>query len=483
MAEIDYLSQIGHSSEESYTEEEASIIRCLMAKNDALIDAIDAELADLLIKRNKHLDYARRGKVALAPFKKLPLEIVGDVFLHVSWSTIKIPFPFGESARGRRLMPTQVVLAQVCSAWRKIAFSIPRLWNVVSIEQMEDHTRTIASELLSRARGSAITLTGYEPFSSKTLGTLIMSNQFKSLQIMLSSKRLPRFQRLLSEACENLESLSLDIHCNTPQEREISVTLNPDKYPCLEYLSLHSFDGIINLQTSVIPWHQLTTLNLYTVRSSQLDVLCQCMSLTKLKIHVEWVGINNVREVCLRRLLNFALRTSPNDASSLLRIFNFSNLEEFEVNNLIRPFTDIQELMLQRFNFRRLRVLDISELRMIDNIDISAILSCTPCLESLSLPGQSERIAMDQNTMKQIAEGWLGPSIRRIRFLGNKCTWDRALKFAETRLESAKASQKFGWSRKIAPFESIFFNIVDRATPDHSRRREVLNRCGTVVNL
>ena len=473
MAEIDYLSQIGHSSEESYTEGEASIIRSLMAENDALIDAIDVELADLLIKRNKHLDYARRGKIALAPFKKLPLEIVRDVFLHASWSTIEIPFPIGESARRRRLMPTQVVLAQVCSAWRRIAFSIPRLWNVVSIGRMKDHTRTIASELLSRARGSAITLTGHQPFSSKTLDALIMPNQFKSLQIMLSPEQVPQFQQLFSEACANLESLSLHMS----QRREIFVTVNPDKYPRLKYLSLDAFNGFINLQTSVIPWHQLTTLKLYTVHSSQLDVLRQCTPLTNLEIQVKWVGINNVGEICLRRLLNFVLWTSAHVLPSLLRIFNFPNLEKFKANNLIHPFTDIKELMLQHFNFRRLRVLDISELRMIDNIDIRAILSCASCLESLSLPGL---MITDENTMNQIAEGRLGPSVRCIDFTGDKRTWDQILEFVETRLESAKASQNFGSSRKIVPFESVQFLITDPPTPEHLRR---LTRCGTVIEF
>ena len=504
MARIDDLSQVGYSNEESYTENEAATIRHLISKNQALVDALDAELDELFLRRDKHFDYIQRGKAALSPLKKLPREIIREVFLHASQSTINIPFPIGleddnnndqnsdseESDWGPHpLIPTQVVLAQVCSVWRKIAFSTPCLWNVVSIQDMDSdgHALTIASELLSRAGGSAITLNGplFAPFSLEAFDILIMPNQFKYLRTKLWYEQLLQFCQLPSPACVNLESLLLDIH-HGPTQLEINVTLNPDKYPRLKHLFIHlrgpigPRNGFIILQTSVIPWDQLTTLDLFIVCSSQLNALRQCKSLTSFKIEVEWDGINNVGEIYLPCLLKFTLRTFFEDVPALLRIFNFPNLEEFETYQLTGPFSeDLQELLLQHFNFRRIRILNIEVLT--DGIDISAILSCTPCLESLCI---QESIDMDQNTMNEMAVGTLGPSLRCIDFFGCEKTWDQALEFAETRWESATASQKSGSSLKIMPFEKIKFNIRPGSQkPDHSQRREALESHGTIFEL
>jgi hypothetical protein len=504
MARIDDLSQVGYSNEESYTEKEAVTIRHLISKNQALVDALDAELDELMLQRDKHFDYVQRGKAALSPLKKLPHEIIREVFLHASRSTIiEIPFPIGrkddnnkddnnndqnsdseESDWPHTLMPTQVVLAQVCSVWRRIAFSTPCLWSVIWIQNMDDHALTIASELLSRAGGSAITLNGplYAPFSSEAFDILIMSNQFKYLQTKLWYEQLLQFCQLPSPACVNLGSLLLDIHHGATQ-LEINITLNPDKYPRLKHLFIRLLgprDGFIILQTSVIPWDQLTTLDLFTVHSSQLNALRQCKSLTSFKIGVEWDGINNVEEIYLPCLLKFTLRTFFEDVPSLLHIFNFPNLEEFETYKLTGPFSDdVQELLLQHFNFRRIRVLDIEVL--MGGIDISALLSCTPCLESLCL---QESIDMDQNTMNEVAVGTLGPSLRCIDLFGCEKTWDQALEFAETRWESATASQESGSSLKIMPFEKIKFNIIPGSQkPDHSQRREALESHGTIFDL
>lgn len=492
MAIIDDLSQVGYSNDESYTEEEAVTIRHLIAKNQALVDALDAKIDNISLKRDIHFGYVERGKAALSPLKKLSQEIIREVFLHASWSTITIPFPYGPEDYDENdsnceelyvMIPMQVVLAQVCSAWREMALSIPQLWNVVKIDQgfIHDNTLAIASELLSRARGSGITLDaefrGYTEAPSKAFDMLIIPNSFKYLRTRLSYEQLLQFYKQPLEASANLESLLLNIKYDTTPG-EISVTFDPNKYPRFKHLSIHY--RLINLHSSVLPWHQLLTLDLHTVHSSQLNVLGQCTSLTSLEIEVNWDGINNTGEICLHSLLNFNLRaTNIEDVPSLLRIFHFPILEKFEAVGLIGHFSE--KLMLQHFNFERIRVLDISMLK--DNIDIGALLSCAPCLESLSLP---EPIIMDQDTVNQVAVGRLGPSLRCIDLVGYECNWDQALQFAETRWESAIASQESGLSVvNITPFEKVRFNITNGycPTPDQLRRKEALASRGTTFSF
>ncbi|KIL56552.1 hypothetical protein M378DRAFT_32350, partial [Amanita muscaria Koide BX008] len=69
-------------------------------------------------------DQIRRCKVALAPYKKIPKEIWLYIF--------ELYCQPGRLSTCVTWQPP-VVLTQVCSAWRQIAISMPKLWSDVHL--------------------------------------------------------------------------------------------------------------------------------------------------------------------------------------------------------------------------------------------------------------------------------------------------------------------------------------------------------------
>ena len=486
MARIVELSQVpGNPYGEYYTEEDNMDIRRLITEHQTAVDVLDTELerlsrinAELLRKRSKHSNLIQKGKFALSPHSKLPLEIIKDIILYASCSMITIPFKWEiDTARSkRRILPTQVILAQVCSAWRKVAFSNPQLWSHFMIGcfwSRKDITLEIILELSSRSRGLPITLiTTLSELPSQAFQALIMSHQpFLELKLTLSEKQLLQFYQFPTEACANLEVLSFLIP-DPDIWNEMSVDFHPDKYPRLKSLTIRRKGGSA-LRISVIPWSQLTTLRLHPVRSSQLNMLRQCVSLEECDLRIKWGFIDGVGEIHLPCLLRFRVTGNIKNLS-FLRVFRFPNLEEFEGHELRMQFLeDHQQLMLDHFNLPRIRVLKIPDWRT--RLDFDALLKLAPCLESVSLPEPK-----DETPMQELATGALGPSLHSIETQFD-WTCEQALTFAETRWECVDASNASGSSTKIVPFKRIEFRAINYATPDDLERRYALQKRGTVI--
>ena len=133
-------SDVGRSNR-IYSEDEMQVIQSVMQ---------DAE--QLLEERRRLYELVARCKVALAPHRKLPVDVLRCIFaMLVEEEDQGIYIPFKQSSEDL-IIPAAVVLTHVCSLWRHIALSSPELWNNISLE-MDKHDRSVpfALELLSRA--------------------------------------------------------------------------------------------------------------------------------------------------------------------------------------------------------------------------------------------------------------------------------------------------------------------------------------------
>ena len=332
----------------------------------------------------------------------------------------------------------------------------------------------MALELISRARGSPITLTTvYPELSPQAFQALIagMSHQFSELQLWLSEAQLLQFYQFPMEAWINLEVLLLHIPYLEALD-EMSVDFPPDKYPRLKSLTIWLDSDSSSMWISVIPWRQLTTLRLDRIYSSDLTPLRQCIFLEECDLRIKWDYIDGIGEIHLPSLLRFSV-TRYSGNRSLLRVFKFPKLEGFEGDRLRMQFSeDDQELMLEHFNLQRLRVLKLDWRK---SFDFDALFKLAPCLESVSLPEPK-----DETPMQELATGALGSSLHSIE-TPYHCTCEQTLAFAETRWECVDASNASGSSTKIVPFKRIGFKTSDDPTPDHLERRKALQNRGTVV--
>ncbi|TEB37045.1 hypothetical protein FA13DRAFT_1572367, partial [Coprinellus micaceus] len=99
------------------TSEELDNLKALLVERQVVIDAIDAEIAELERKRMKEVQYAERIRELTTPIRRLPDDILLTIFfeslaLAEAWST---PHP-------------SVVASHVCGRWRGLALCTPLLW-------------------------------------------------------------------------------------------------------------------------------------------------------------------------------------------------------------------------------------------------------------------------------------------------------------------------------------------------------------------
>jgi hypothetical protein len=112
------LSKVGRSNGLHSAAEEAVIQQALIAAEQARITT-EQKLAELT-------DQVTRYKIALAPHKKLPEDVLREIFNLVCHDQIL-------SLEDEDENNDVIQLSHVCSAWRRVALNIPRLWADVNI--------------------------------------------------------------------------------------------------------------------------------------------------------------------------------------------------------------------------------------------------------------------------------------------------------------------------------------------------------------
>lgn len=79
---------------------------------DQDISRLEDAIAELRRKRDERHSFLMAHKALVSPIRRVPPEIITEVFLHSAEGNFKSP----------------VVLASICSRWRSIALFSPRLW-------------------------------------------------------------------------------------------------------------------------------------------------------------------------------------------------------------------------------------------------------------------------------------------------------------------------------------------------------------------
>ena len=86
---------------------------------DAEIERLNSTIGVLYDQRRALSEDIEAHRALISPFRRLPLDVVGEIFAHC--------FPTHHDAAGSvRVAP--LLLGRVCSAWRSITLSTPRLW-------------------------------------------------------------------------------------------------------------------------------------------------------------------------------------------------------------------------------------------------------------------------------------------------------------------------------------------------------------------
>ena len=268
---------------------------------DAEIERVQSILNELHHERRALSDEIEAHRALISPIRQLPLEVLGEIFVHC--------LPEGCNA----IMSSQeapLLLGRICSAWRSIALSTPRLWASLHIPTPIEITETgqvpaqpdptfiakmerrceVAGEWISRSGESPISISvcnpthvyypASEPSNMNTFEVAIAqilasSHRWKNVDFRATEDSFTRLQQLAEDDVPLLESLVIvsgsltnawDPLASNPGGRwtEFAGLLSARK---LRKLSLSYLkESLLSLP---VRWSQLTHLNLDLDGSAQ----------------------------------------------------------------------------------------------------------------------------------------------------------------------------------------------------------------------
>lgn len=273
-------SDVGRSNR-IYSEDEVIAIQSVMR---------DAE--QLLEERRRLYELVSRCKVALAPHRKLPEDVLWCIFsLHVQ-DGMQVPFT---RSNGQLVIPAAVVLTHVCSLWRRIALTSPELWSNISLEvHIRDRSFPPGTlELLSRACNLPINLelrvlfpgSGDRDFDfGDALDQLSSNHSIQKLRLHIDKTIQPNFSLDDMFSVGSLNRVrDLDFHLHD------FPVCTQTSFPNLEALVCHTpFIGG-NIYLPGVPWSQLRRLDLSTYMQdvlTALRLLSQCAMMEECKLLV-----------------------------------------------------------------------------------------------------------------------------------------------------------------------------------------------------
>ncbi|KAJ7653131.1 hypothetical protein DFH06DRAFT_1093353 [Mycena polygramma] len=107
----------------NYVPSDAEIlrIRAHLEPHEAELARLELLIHDLTIQRDRVKDYIDSHRPLVSYPRRLPQDVVEQIFLAC--------LPAQHSARVMSLAEAPLLLCRICSAWRKIAIRMPRLWN------------------------------------------------------------------------------------------------------------------------------------------------------------------------------------------------------------------------------------------------------------------------------------------------------------------------------------------------------------------
>ncbi|THU89872.1 hypothetical protein K435DRAFT_677003, partial [Dendrothele bispora CBS 962.96] len=115
-------------SESEASQIEQEIVDCSsdIAKYDTEIETLEGVLEELRRKRCEIQRYSDERRSLLSPIRKLPIEILGEIFA-ASCSGYGLLITTNPEPEGKISAHT-LTLSHVCSQWRNFVISTPSLW-------------------------------------------------------------------------------------------------------------------------------------------------------------------------------------------------------------------------------------------------------------------------------------------------------------------------------------------------------------------
>ncbi|KAJ6496639.1 hypothetical protein C8R47DRAFT_1114911 [Mycena vitilis] len=253
--------------------------KSMIHASEANISRIDSQIRDLMRLRDRERGLIASLKLAIAPVRKLPAEILVEIFCYVnapSWWYLA-------ALRSNAELKSVLAISQVCAHWRQVVCTTPQLWAVALPiklgKPLSDSYLSVAKSLSERSSPFPIPVTlDLESRSPARLIDLLFSTAPRWRSLNLRDNFSTRFREMPPNTLANLTEVAVNIRGSPPKyPLAVKAFLSA---PRLRRVEL----GVQNTTDFPMPWAQLTHLTL-SESSPQisLDILLQCTSICKAK--------------------------------------------------------------------------------------------------------------------------------------------------------------------------------------------------------
>jgi hypothetical protein len=460
---------------------------------------LETDISLLLAKRARLVNHIDRCRIAVAPHKRLPPELIGQILLRCVGGPAVLPLADGKNN-------TRLVITQICSAWRSIAFDVAELWDVIF--------DFLGSTRLSPESLGCVDLTGawLSQCNSNSLSLRVllgltntnfdaMNDNVKRLDHIIDSVVIPNTHRfsvlmvvLSHHGAKSLLTLPSD---SFPALEQVFIVYNNITQPLLtcdipitafSLASRLSVGGILSARAVIpnflqLPWSQLLSLLIQyrpqtantcaTVLSSCTSLISLCIDTTlhdedgMLPVSRDWRPQVPIHLWCLQRLVITFDMHLMGDMLSMLKLPRLQRLHFMQRRHVFSDASiwwSLPAFTTFLMSLSSLEAFEISDFagRLVSthqsHRNMEGLIACIPAVKVVQL---SDTFPLLPSTMARIGTGALLPQAEHLEFAAqDPCT---VIEMLTTRQATALAT--------VDPAQAV------------SRLRKVEVRCSQVVPL
>ncbi|KAJ7114786.1 hypothetical protein C8R44DRAFT_740153 [Mycena epipterygia] len=269
---------------------DAMIARPWLVEAEKELARMDDEIEgqELELRRSTLLSLVEVYRVALAPHKILPIDILREVFLCAVQASSPEPDLNSIVSRDPDTLDIRSILCRICSHWRTVALDTHNLWSNVRVYFPKNpvYLLKVLDIWFSRSGQYPLTLNLIGKVDDPRVIQQLTrySHRFRFLSIHVDNRLIT----LPAGSVDLLEALELDMtYADSFAPITWTVFVGAPRLRCVTFKT--SFTEERNVELCAIPWHQLTELYLhitFPLPSQLYSVLngCQALSIAHLSI-------------------------------------------------------------------------------------------------------------------------------------------------------------------------------------------------------
>ncbi|KAJ6584419.1 hypothetical protein B0H19DRAFT_386422 [Mycena capillaripes] len=270
MSAVSSALLLGQSTTSSFERQ----AKALITASEENVARIDSQIRDLMRLREQERGFITALKQAIAPIRKLPTELLLEIFTEALGSCFGIK--------------DVLRICQVCAYWKQLACTTPKLWTMLlPIKTKKPAYVAMTKTFLERSAPLPIPISfmydneSFAPALVEFLYNLAprwWSFTLCNPSLTLWNSSLSKLQKLPLDSLKSLEEVTLRSYIDIP-------TYEPKIKAFLYAPRLHTVDlAVRRISHFPMPWAQLTDLNLDGGSGQTcLDILLQCRNIVVAK--------------------------------------------------------------------------------------------------------------------------------------------------------------------------------------------------------